>query len=565
MVAGSLSVADERQLGTLDGLLCLPVSRRSQFVVKLLFALAVGLLSAVAMCAIEQVGHALGVGESFGAMGFTVGVFVFLALSLVGFYASTLTRGLVPALATGVATFAMLFGICSMAIRYSGFLLWSLVAIPILPVAFIWLAYGNFRYVFEGRRRWRRNILVLTCFMVVVCATPAAIYHRVWEWAMPLEDSHGPARLPVGKPALLRNDYTSGLAVVLPDGRLWLDHSAFIAARLQQGSRSFVAGSNWVDVFQNVCETAAIRSDGTLWVSEKPQWRVEDPPSPLVQFGAETNWQSLARDTLASMFLLKRDGTLWHWGTNQFDEERFRIHGTNYLNSENYAGLSASVPLRLGADSDWARFVRGNQRTYAWKRDGSAWALHDFEPKEERRRLGVEFVQGTVAERVPDFDHVQFQSLNVSDTACPIEIGIREDGTMWYWNWWLAEHPELKPRSNEAISRGLVQIGKDSNWAAVAGGFWCLVALKSDGSIWKWNLIEEGRRSYEALQDPSERLGTHSDWIGLGYWRGDSLFLAADGTLRRWSVSGQPAGWSQSFRAPSRRPAKIANILGVDE
>src|ERR1700722_12428779 len=39
MVAGSLSVADERQLGTLDGLLCLPVSRRRQFVVKLLFTL----------------------------------------------------------------------------------------------------------------------------------------------------------------------------------------------------------------------------------------------------------------------------------------------------------------------------------------------------------------------------------------------------------------------------------------------------------------------------------------------------------------------------------------------
>ena len=44
LVTGSQSVAEERQLGILDGLLCLPFSRRAQFSVKLIFTLIVGVL-----------------------------------------------------------------------------------------------------------------------------------------------------------------------------------------------------------------------------------------------------------------------------------------------------------------------------------------------------------------------------------------------------------------------------------------------------------------------------------------------------------------------------------------
>ena len=58
LLAGSQSVADERQLGTLDGILCLPVSRRAQFGVKLLFVLVLGgLLSAALLCALEEAGR----------------------------------------------------------------------------------------------------------------------------------------------------------------------------------------------------------------------------------------------------------------------------------------------------------------------------------------------------------------------------------------------------------------------------------------------------------------------------------------------------------------------------
>lgn len=62
-VAGSQSVAEERQNGTLDGLLALPVSRRAQFGIKLAFVLVLGgLLSAVLLCGAETIANLAGAG-----------------------------------------------------------------------------------------------------------------------------------------------------------------------------------------------------------------------------------------------------------------------------------------------------------------------------------------------------------------------------------------------------------------------------------------------------------------------------------------------------------------------
>jgi len=587
LLAGSQCVADERQLGTLDGLLSLPISRRVQFGIKILFVLVAGLLSAALLCATERIASAMGAGAHLEVMGITfmgaalVKVFlVFLALSLTGFYASTLTRGVVPALgAGGVAAlvFWMIWDIGSGWYQAFGWRLWPVMALPALTAAILWLAYGNFRHVFESGRRWRRNILGLTAVLVLVSGSAAALYHRVWELAMPLEGAHGPARLPAGKPVLLRSYGGSGLAVVLPDGRLWEDRVVDESRWLSVGGHHFVAGSNWVDAYANFRETVAIRSDGTLWVSEKPRrgWNGNPPPPlegslALVQYGAETNWLSLAHDLGSRVVLLKRDGTLWRWGTNYYGKV--------------YPGLGKFVPLRLGAESDWARILQGGRRIYAWKQDGRAWALREpeFNEGEAIKRLEVELAPGTVALRMPAWDHVQFQCLIPYPSGLHIPIGVRDDGTLWYSQFDLDPYILSQSLLREAKGMawtgpvGLVQIGKDSNWAAVTGGSIDLVALKTDGSIWEWNIAPRSsalERSHpkpplELLQYPPMRLGTHKDWVALGCCQDEIVALASDGTLWCWPPSDWPEGWyddEELWLARSTRPAKIENILGARE
>ena len=326
LLAGSQSVADERQLGTLDGLLSLSVSRKAQFGVKLLFVIVLGgLLSAALLCAVERAGMAI-VGGPFlgGVMGFTFEVpgllpvfVVFLALSLLGFYASTLTRGVMQALAAAVAAtlvFWFIFTIAThspLGVDAFGRRLWPVMAFPALTAAILWLAYGNFKWVFESSRRWRWNIFALIAVLVLTCGSAAATYHRAWEWAMTLEGARGPARLPAGKPVLLRGYGGSGLAAILPDGRLWEDRVVYKDGWVSVGGNHLVAASNWVDALANFRETVAIRSDGTLWVSEKPRhpWNGDGPPPPeksppLVQFGDENGWLSLVRDTRSSGVVL---------------------------------------------------------------------------------------------------------------------------------------------------------------------------------------------------------------------------------------------------------------------
>jgi alpha-tubulin suppressor-like RCC1 family protein len=268
----------------------------------------------------------------------------------------------------------------------------------------------------------------------------------------------------------------------------------------------------------------------------------------LVQFGVESNWQSVASDPFSSVILLKRDGTLWGWGTSIY-------------NSEKYQGLRTFTPHRLGAKSDWVRLLRGVRRIYAWRRDGSAWVVF-----------------GTGVTRMPDLDHFQFQNLNPHPFQLLVcELGVRDDGTLWYWDMY-----QQNPR----------QIGKDSNWAEVMGRYFQFMALKTDGSIWKWNLnldwmlqtasmrqtgpmriskeqMEELNKAMDTkLQEAPAQVGAQHDWVGLGAWNGEAVTLSADGTLWRWPRTDLFARLSNEHElwlAPSRRPAKIENILDARE
>jgi ABC-type transport system involved in multi-copper enzyme maturation permease subunit len=557
LVAGSQSVAEERQLGTLDGALCLPVSRRAQFTIKIGFVVVIGgLLSAALLWLAEWIGSAFGGGTVLGMMRnpdefIDFVVILFLAVSLAGFYASTLTRTVSQALAAGVVAAGLLiwiafgFGNPPVTVAAFGRRLWPAMARPALAATIILLSYGNFKWLFESRRRWRRNVIGLATVIVLVAGSAAAVYHRVWELAMPLEEAHGAARLARGKPVTFRNFGSSELAALLPDGRLWVDRAVEGSAYTSGGY--FAPGSNWVDVALLSDESVAIRSDGTLWVSEKPGWQDH-----LVQFGTENAWKSVEEYSYYSVVLLKRDGTLWHWGPSAFERVRSISGDRGWgLGTNSYPGVYPGLrafftPQRLNSDSDWARMTHGGgMRLYAWKQDGAAWAFRS-ETNGDWSKV-----------RVTDLDHIQFKSF----TWGP-ELGVLNDGTLWKHWFWMAQKTPRSPGSKPASS-DFVQIGKDSDWAEIAQGRQ-LVGLKTDGSIWRWRAYRDGDPLNVMLQDPPERMGTHSDWVGVSIWMREPVALAADGTLWRWRPPDQPpeSQWDlDSWLAPSRKPVRIENIL----
>lgn len=603
VLTGSLSVSEERKLGTIQELLCMPVSRHVQFAIKLLITLIVGgLLSSLLFWTAEGIGTMIGGGSGiFGAIPFEREALAslslgFLGLALIGLYASTLTRGIVQALAAAIVT-TIVTGLFIMIMvnkggigvhLWHGFLV-NYIAWPTLIPAFVWLAWRNFRSVSTDWLLWRRNLLVWATTLAFIMVATAAIYNRVWELLTPLEPQHGPAQLVGPKPVAFHSYGGSALAAILPDGRLWGDRIAYDPGRLilsfahedrsqvwmHDNSTGFrvggkwvslsgnriMDGSNWVDAVTTFRETIAIRADGTLWVSEKPRPHQNgnedvhpspDVPANLVRFGNGTDWQSVVAQHSLAMVLLKRDGTLWHWGTNSFNGK------------VEWPGLRAFEPYRLGTGSDWVNILKGLGPIYAWKKDGSAWSVHPPE-KEITNQETVLEPQELVMTRVPVLDNAKWKSLTEYMNNL---VGLREDGTLWLWN--------MAPRNgvNKGGTSPLkgMQIGNDTNWVGVAGQYRTLAALKADGSIWEWSFRDEdwyhGRASdlgFLPAQKSPVRLGTHTDWVAIGYSMGGIVSLAADGSLFFWWDRGWPENTDQPMLAPPRKSSKIENILAKEK
>ena len=87
-----------------------------------------------------------------------------MAISLAGFWASTLTRSVVQSMAAGVVMSFVFAWILRLNVVIPPSVLpprWAFFAYPAIIVAILWMTYGNFRWVFESGRRWRRNVFGL--------------------------------------------------------------------------------------------------------------------------------------------------------------------------------------------------------------------------------------------------------------------------------------------------------------------------------------------------------------------------------------------------------------------
>jgi ABC-type transport system involved in multi-copper enzyme maturation permease subunit len=565
-LVGSQSVAEERKLGTMDGLMCLPVSRRKQFAIKVLFVATFGgLLSGILFCAAERIGSALGTEGFGGGMPLELAV-VFVPLSLIAFYASTLSRNIIQALGIAlVVTFFLAASVMICNIRLpSGVslaptILGQIIGWPTAVVTVLWLAYGNFRQLSENWRLWSRNILGLAGAFVFTITSTTATYHRAWEFLTPVEMPHGPPKLTGTQPALL-TDAGNALEVLLPDGRLWVNGIKYDPGfaifsgestvmslggkwGLQAKSKP-LPGSNWIASATLNWDLVALRSDGTLWLTANPvPWNTNWSPSATpawARFGDEADWVGLARDrTSPSVLLLKADGTLWRWGTNHWDSSK----------EKQRPGLQSFEPHRLGANSNWARIFSARETLYLylWQKNGQAWVMarsskwQITDPNENE----VQIEPGTSIVRWAGFDNTQWRSLTPQR---PLQVGVRVDGSLWYW---------YQTTGEDAGS--FVQLGTGSDWRSVALDGRNLIALKTDGTLWSWRVTYSQKEPWITVPEGAPvRLGINHDWLAVDQGMEGVVSLAADGSLWQWWT--RPYSYGRLL-GPSRKPSNVGNIF----
>lgn len=131
------------------------------------------------------------------------------------------------------------------------------------------------------------------------------------------------------------------------------------------------AATNWSQIAAGDNFSLFLKNNGTLWAcGENIFGELGDGGSHyqkctnLIQIGSDDNWIQVACGNY-HILALKSDGTLWAWGYGQNGELGNGKSGTN---------VSLWIPTQIGTSSDWAKVFAGNYCSFAIKKDGTLWA-----------------------------------------------------------------------------------------------------------------------------------------------------------------------------------------------
>ena len=135
---------------------------------------------------------------------------------------------------------------------------------------------------------------------------------------------------------------------------------------------------------------------------------------------------------------------------------------------------------------------------------------------------------------------------------------IKTDGTLWTWgyNYYgsLGIGTSQASLGANADKSSPVQVGSLTNWFIAGGGDNCMVAIKTDGTLWSWGLTnygQGGRNNSTNVSSPVQ-IGSLTDWKGsssdevltdgetkIGSGSYNSHIIKNDGTLWGWGWGAQ--------------------------
>ncbi len=182
-------------------------------------------------------------------------------------------------------------------------------------------------------------------------------------------------------------------------------------------------GNNWKEVSAGLCRSAAIKTDGTLWLwgfnSGGPigDNSVTFRSSPVQTVSGGTNWKqaSVAASHTAA---IKTDGTLWMWGIG--DNGRL---GTNDL-------ISRSSPVQtVSGGTNWKNVGLGSSFSAAIKTDGTLWLWGNG-------NNGVMGNNSSVSRSSPVqtvSGGTNWKQIGLNSADCSTISAIKTDGSLWSW------------------------------------------------------------------------------------------------------------------------------------
>ena len=321
-------------------------------------------------------------------------------------------------------------------------------------------------------------------------------------------------------------------AAIKTDGTLWLWGSN---TNGQLGDNTTISksspvqttagGTNWKQVACAGNSTAAIKTDGTLWLWGSNSYgqlgnnNATSRSSPVQTVTRGTNWSqvSVGAATLGTCTAaVKTDGTLWLWGSNNYGQL-----GNNTTNS---FGRSSPVQTVSGG-TNWSRVACAGTCTAAIKTDGTLWLWGQGSDG----KLGDNTAVSKSSPVQTTAGGTNWKRVSVGGCAA----AIKTDGTLWLWgqgsNGFYGLHGD-----NTATSRSspVQTVTRGTNWNQVSCGDSHTAAIKTDGSLWLWGNRSNGRLGDNsasfAVSSPVQTVTRGTNWkqVSCG---GSHTAVIADG------------------------------------
>jgi alpha-tubulin suppressor-like RCC1 family protein len=244
-----------------------------------------------------------------------------------------------------------------------------------------------------------------------------------------------------------------------------------------------VDDATWSTVAMGDEHACGVRIDGTLWCWGRNQYGqlglgdMGNGTERLVptQVGLEMSWNQVAGGNMHTC-ATKTDGTLWCWGRCHQGQLGIGVSGP---------GTEQTLPVQVGADTDWAQVSLGNDYTCAVKTSGALLCWGDN-------------LYGGLG--IGDWDDRDVPTLmDPGSSWLDLAVGefhtcgVRSDNSLWCWG------------RNLFGQLGLGDIGDDTNrsspealspgrvWRSVSAGFGHSCAIGDDGSLWCWGRNDLGQ------------------------------------------------------------------------
>ena len=310
-------------------------------------------------------------------------------------------------------------------------------------------------------------------------------------------------------PAAIKTDGTLWLWGYNPFGQLGVNDTTNRATPVT----TFAGGTNWKQVSGSGSHTAAIKTDGTLWIWGSNDYEAlginasGNRTTPVTTFAGGTNWKQVSASGNITA-AIKTDGTLWIWGRG-FNGQL----GTNisYSNSDY---IQTPVTTFAGG-TNWKQVSAGYRFTKAIKTDGTLWTWGGA--------YNAPFQEGSGT------NWKQVSSGRVYTAA------IKTDGTLWTWG--NGNDGQLGTNDTTTRNTPVTTFAGGTNWKQVSSGFYHCAAIKTDGTLWTWGQGSYGKLGTNDTTNKSTPVTTFAggtNWKQVSGGGNQTAAIKTDGTLWTW-------------------------------